>query len=28
MKRKTVTDLVKVASDLGIQGVAGIRKQD
>ena len=28
MKRKTVPDLVKVASDLGLQGVSGIRKQE
>jgi len=28
MKRKTVPDLVKIAQDLGLQGVAGIRKQD
>jgi transcription termination factor Rho len=28
MKRKTVPGLVKVAQDLGIQGVSGIRKQE
>jgi len=28
MKRKTVPGLMKVAQDLGIQGVSGIRKQD
>ena len=28
MKRKTVPQLVKIAQDLGLQGVAGIRKQD
>ncbi len=28
MKRKTISDLVKVAQDLGIQGTSGMRKQD
>ena len=28
MKRKTVPDLMKVAHDLGIEGIAGIRKQE
>jgi transcription termination factor Rho len=28
MKRKTISDLVKVAADLGIQGTSGLRKQE
>ncbi|MBK8232756.1 MAG: transcription termination factor Rho [Candidatus Eisenbacteria bacterium] len=28
MKKKTVSDLMKVAQDLGIQGTSGLRKQD
>jgi transcription termination factor Rho len=28
MKRKTISDLVKVAQDLGVQGTSGMRKQD
>jgi transcription termination factor Rho len=28
MKRKTISELVKVAQDLGVQGTSGMRKQD
>ena len=28
MKRKTITDLVKTAQDLGVQGATGLRKQE
>ncbi len=28
MKRKTITDLVKIAQDLGVQGATGLRKQE